>query len=86
MPALAFLTAVAVGAAPNPSAGPHHSASSREPIKPTVPEIRHLLAAVFNPPALSATRLLHWSDWRRRPQATARRSHYQRRSPDEPAG
>jgi SRSO17 transposase len=86
MLALAFLTAVAAGAAPNPSADPHHPASSRDPIKLTVPEIRHLLAAVFNPPALSATRLLHWSNWRRRHQATARRSHYQRRSPDEPAG
>ncbi|CAM5259867.1 hypothetical protein SANTM175S_02092 [Streptomyces antimycoticus] len=35
---------------------------------------------------MTAARLLHWSTWRRRHQATARRSHYQRRSADEPAG
>ncbi len=45
----------------------------------TVPEIRHLLGALLNPPSTSPRRLLHWSNWRRRHQATARRSHYQRR-------
>jgi SRSO17 transposase len=86
MLALAFLTALAASTAPNPPADPHHPARSRDPIKLTVPEIRHLLAAVFTPPTLSTTRLLHWSNWRRRHQATARRSHYKRRSADEPAG
>jgi hypothetical protein len=35
---------------------------------------------------VSAAKLLHWSDWRRPHQATARRSHYRRRSGDEPTG
>ncbi|MFF3735396.1 hypothetical protein ACFYXM_35310 [Streptomyces sp. NPDC002476] len=29
---------------------------------------------------MTATRLLHWSNWRRHHQATARRSHYRRRT------
>ncbi|WP_413807623.1 hypothetical protein [Streptomyces sp. OE57] len=86
MLALAFLTAVAASAAPDRPTDSHHPARSSDPIPLTVPEIRHLLAAVLNPPAVTATRLLHWSSWRRRHQATARRSHYQRRSLDEPAG
>ncbi|MEU9547153.1 helix-turn-helix transcriptional regulator [Streptomyces mirabilis] len=52
----------------------------------SVTEICHLVVAVFAPPAMTAARLLHWSTWRRRHQATARRSHYQRRSADGPAG
>ncbi|MFF4648132.1 IS701 family transposase [Streptomyces sp. NPDC001389] len=86
MLALAFLTALAADAAPQRPADPYHPARSRDPIKLTVPEILHLLAAVLNAPALSATRLLQWSNWRRQHQATARHSHYQRRSADEPAG
>ncbi|MFJ2101475.1 transposase [Streptomyces anulatus] len=31
----------------------------------TVPEIRHLLTAVFGQPALTAARFLHWSIWHR---------------------
>ncbi len=86
MLALVFLATVAADAAPKRPADPHHSARSSEPISLTVPEIRHLLTAVFGQPALSAARLLHWSIWRRRHQATARHSHYRRRSADEPAG
>ena len=59
MLALAFLTALAAASALNPSADPHHPTRSRDPIKLTVPEIRHLLTAVLNPPAVTATRLLH---------------------------
>ncbi len=82
MLALAFLAAVAADAAPDR----HHPARSNDPISLTVPEIRHLLAAVFHPPAAMTTaRLLHWSAWRRQHQATARRSHYRRRL-GEPAG
>ncbi|MFE8950637.1 hypothetical protein [Streptomyces sp. NPDC007856] len=84
--ALAFLTAVAASAAPNRPADPHHPARSNDLITLTVPEIRHLLAAVFDPPAVTAARLLHWSTRRRRHQATARRSHYRRRSANEPSG
>nr|WP_189548267.1 IS701 family transposase [Streptomyces gelaticus] len=85
MLALAFLSAVAASAAPDRPADPHHPTRSREPITLTVPEIRHLLAA-FHSPVVSAARLLHWSNWRRKHQATARRSHYRRRSADEPTG
>ncbi|MGA5341832.1 IS701 family transposase [Streptomyces variabilis] len=85
MLALAFLTAVAADTAPDRPADPHHPTRNRDLITLTVPEIRHLLAA-FHPPAVSAARLLHWSDWRRKHQATARRSHYRRRSADEPTG
>ncbi|MEU3221514.1 IS701 family transposase [Streptomyces sp. NPDC006971] len=86
MLALAFLTALAADAAPQQPADTHQPARSRDPITLTVPEIRRLLAAVFNPPAVTAARLLHWSNWRRRHQATARHSHYRRRTADETAG
>jgi SRSO17 transposase len=86
MLALAFLTALAADAAPERPTDAPHPARSRDPITLTVPEIRHFLAAVFHPPAVTAARLLHWSNWRRRHQATARRSHYQRRTASEPAG
>nr|WP_055614546.1 hypothetical protein [Streptomyces phaeochromogenes] len=81
-----FLTALAADAPPDRPADAHHPARSRDPITLTVPEIRHLLVAVFDPPAVTAARLLHWSNWRRRHQATARRSHYRRRTAGEPAG
>ncbi|MET7703141.1 hypothetical protein [Streptomyces sp. NPDC005485] len=84
--ALAFLTAVAASSAPERSAQPAHLTSGHPLIRLTVPEIRHLLAAVLNPPAVTATRLPHWSTWRRQHQATARRSHYRRRDPHEPTG
>lgn len=86
MLALAFLTALAVGAAPDRAADPHHPTRSRDPIALTVPEIRRLLAAVLAPPAISVPRLLHWSTWRRCHQTAARRSHYRRRSADAPTG
>ncbi|MEU7384701.1 hypothetical protein AB0A91_32945 [Streptomyces sp. NPDC042207] len=38
-----------------------HFVRSRDPITLTVPETRHLLVATFNPPAVTAARLLHWS-------------------------
>ena len=83
--ALAFLTVVA-DAAPQRPAGPHHFDHSLDPIVLTVPEIRRLFGAVCNPPAVSTARLLHWSIWRRHHQATARRSHFRRRTLDESAG
>ncbi|WP_443078474.1 IS701 family transposase [Streptomyces sp. NBC_01723] len=57
-----------------------------DPITLTVPEIRHLLVAVFEQPAVTVAGLLNWSNWRRRHQATARRSHHRRRTAGEPAG
>lgn len=86
MLALAFLTALASDAAPERPADTHHPVRSRDPIALTVPEIRHLLAAVFAPAAVTVARLLHWSTWRRRHQATARRSHYRRRPASESSG
>ncbi|MEU6589878.1 hypothetical protein ABZ923_11745 [Streptomyces sp. NPDC046881] len=73
--ALAFLTVVAAGSAPERPAQPAHLTRGHPPIRLTVPEIRHLFAAVFNPPTVSAAKLLHWSGWRRQHQAAARRSH-----------
>lgn len=86
MLALAFLAGVAASTAPERPTDPHSPTRSSEPISLTVPEIRHLLTAVFGPLPLIAARLLRWSDWRRHHQATARRSHYRRRSTDEPTG
>ncbi|EFL39903.1 transposase [Streptomyces griseoflavus Tu4000] len=53
MLALAFLTALAAEATPEPPAGAHRLAHNRDPINLTVPEIRHLLVAVFKPPAVT---------------------------------
>ncbi|MER6907670.1 MULTISPECIES: hypothetical protein [Streptomyces] len=50
----------------------------------TVPEIRDLRVAALDPPAVTAARLLHWSNWRRRHQATTRRGHCRRRTPANP--
>nr|WP_211128009.1 IS701 family transposase [Streptomyces yatensis] len=86
MLALAFLTALAADAAPDRPIDPHHPTRGSDPITLTVPEIRHLLVVAFIPPALTAARPLHWSNWRRRHQATARRSHYRRRSTDQLTG
>ncbi|MEV7325289.1 hypothetical protein [Streptomyces sp. NPDC093970] len=86
MLALAFLTALAADAAPKPPAVTRHFVRSRDPITLTVTEIRHLLVAVFTSPTVTAARLLHWPTWRRRHQATARRSHHRRRTAGEPAG
>jgi len=86
MLALASLTALAADAAPERPHDAHHPVPSHDPITLTVPEIRHLLAAVLGPPAATVTRLLHRSNRRRRHQATARHSHYRRRAADEPAG
>ncbi|MFJ5779470.1 hypothetical protein [Streptomyces sp. NPDC093094] len=86
MLALAFLTALAADTAPDRPAGTHHLAHSRDPITPTVPEIRHLPAAVLNSPTMAAARLPHWSNRHRRHQATARHSHYRRRINSEPTG
>ncbi|WP_419197547.1 IS701 family transposase [Microbispora hainanensis] len=46
----------------------------------TMPEIRRLLAALTLTRHRRTEEILHWSHWRRRHQATARRCHYQRRS------
>jgi len=45
----------------------------------TVPEVRRLLFALVWQPPPTATHILHWSAWRRRHQAHAKRSHIRRR-------
>lgn len=86
MLALAFLAAVAADTAPSRPPEPHHVTRGSNPTPLTVAEIRHLFAAVFNQPVMSPAILLHWSNWRRRHQATARRSHYRRRSAEDASG
>ncbi|GAB3974598.1 hypothetical protein [Streptomyces sparsus] len=61
MLALAFLTALAADPAPQRPADPLHPTRGSDPITLTVPEIRHLLAAVLTTPAVPAGRLQHWS-------------------------
>ncbi|GHE73955.1 hypothetical protein [Streptomyces griseoaurantiacus] len=75
---LAFLAALAADATPARTAQPYRPAHSPDPIDLTVPEIRHLLGTLLSPPNTSPRRLLHWSNWRRTHQATARCSHYRR--------
>jgi len=79
MLALAFLAAVATSTKPARSADPSRPARSSDPIDLSIPEIRHLIGALFKRPSLSVTTLLAWSIWRRRHQAQARRCHYRRR-------
>ncbi|MFJ9951691.1 transposase [Kitasatospora sp. NPDC091207] len=79
MLALAFLAALAADTAPIRSARPNRPARGTDPIDLTVPEIRHLFGALLTPPNTSPSRVLHWSNWRRRHQAIARRCHYRRR-------
>jgi len=45
----------------------------------TVPEVRRLLWRLWWTPFHSTDYILGWSRWRRRHQARAKRSHYQRR-------
>ena len=48
-------------------------------IELTVNEFRRLLEALLLPPLHATTTVWDWSLWRRRHQARARASHYQRR-------
>ena len=87
MLALAFLMASAAAAAPAPPADPWHYARHGGPIALTAAEIRRLFNALIITPlrAQLTTQLhaishaQHWSNWRRRHQGQARRSHYQHR-------
>ncbi|MEU7004892.1 hypothetical protein [Nonomuraea sp. NPDC046570] len=70
MLALAFLAAIAATQRP----------CDEEHIALTMPEIRRLLAVLILTRYSTTRHVLHWSQWRRHHQATARRCHYQRRS------
>jgi hypothetical protein len=45
----------------------------------TVPEVRRLLFALVWQPPPAVDQVLHWSGWRRRHQARAKRAHIKRR-------
>jgi hypothetical protein len=78
MLAHAFLS-VMTASQPRPGAGDvHRDDGGRELIPLTRNEIRRLFAGLLCQP-MPACHQLHWSHWRRRHQATARRCHYQRR-------
>jgi len=55
-------------------------ASSDELIATTVNELRRLFDALLLGKTATLEHILKWSIWRRKHQATARRSHYKRRS------
>jgi hypothetical protein len=74
MLALALLSVLSAHATPDTSPGPNPEA-----IALTVAEIGRLLNSLVIGAQLPATHSLHWSNWRRKVQARARRSHYQRR-------
>jgi hypothetical protein len=75
MLALALLTVLTARAARDP-------AGTSNVIALTVAEIRRLLNAFIIDKRLPSAHTWHWSNWRRRVQARARRSHYQRRLHD----
>jgi SRSO17 transposase len=81
MLALAFLAVCAAATAPStPSGDPyHHARGHYGPIPLTVAEIRRLFTTLVIQPVQDTAHRLQWSLWRRRHQASARRSHYNRR-------
>ena len=80
MLALAFLAACAAGTPPTPAADPYqHARPDHGPIRLTVNEIRRLFTTLVSPVIHTVAHRLRWSHWRRRHQASARRSHYKRR-------
>jgi SRSO17 transposase len=72
---LSVMTATQPGPGPD---GTHRDDQDRELTPLTRNEIRRLLTSLLRQPP-PAWHQLHWSHWRRRHQATARRCHYQRR-------
>lgn len=85
--ALAFLMVCAAGEASPAPPDPYHHARHDDPIALTAAEIRRLfnalvvtpLRALLSSPLRTISHAQRWSDWRRRHQGRARRSHYQRR-------
>ncbi len=73
--ALAALAVLAICAAD----AAHDNPADTELIRLTVNEIRRLINACIIRPISDITHRLRWSQWRRRHQARARRSHYTRR-------
>jgi SRSO17 transposase len=87
MLALAFLMACAAAASPALPADPWHHARHGGPIALTAAEIRRLFHGLVITPLWAQMKtqlraisdIQHWSNWRRRHQGQARRSHYQHR-------
>ncbi|MGC9669325.1 IS701 family transposase [Planosporangium sp. 12N6] len=75
--ALAALAVLAICAADAASTAGH--ASDTGLIKPTVNEVRRLINTFLIRPSRDLAHRLHWSHWRPRHQAQARRAHYARR-------
>ncbi|NES16154.1 MULTISPECIES: IS701 family transposase [Micromonospora] len=73
--ALAALAVLAICAAD----AAHHEPADTSLIKLTVNEVRRLINACIIRPISDPNHRLHWSGWRRRHQAQARKSHYTRR-------
>jgi hypothetical protein len=76
MLALAFLAATAATTWPGPDPG---DPGSPDGYALSMAEIRHLICPVLTSSPRQPAATLAWSTWRRRSQARARRSHYQRR-------
>ena len=73
--ALAALAVLAICAADTSTAEDH---AQPDTIKLSVNEIRRLINILILHPASSTTHRLHWSGWRLRHQAQAKRAHYAR--------
>ena len=74
--ALAALAILAICAADTSETNDH---DQPDLIPLTVNEIRRLINTLLIQPAHTLAHRLHWSTWRRRHQAQARRAHYTRR-------
>jgi SRSO17 transposase len=81
MLAHAFLS---VMAATQPASASASASAPKDELAPLIPltrnEIRRLFATLLGAPIRDISRRLRWSRWRRRHQARARRSHYQRQA------
>lgn len=78
MLALAILATLTAATADRTDPDPHRHARPAGPIALTASEIRRLLNVLIRP-AHDLAHLLHWSNWRRHHQSSARRAHYRRR-------
>ena len=81
-----FAPALAVALARLHGPRPRRPDLDAELIELTVPELRRLTNALIINPVTDPAPVLAWSNWRRRLQARARRSHYKRRAAIDPDG
>ncbi|MFI7492965.1 hypothetical protein ACIBXA_31795 [Micromonospora echinaurantiaca] len=76
---MAALAVLAICAADAAAGAAHDDPADTGLIKLTVNEVRRLISACIVRPISDLAHRLRWSQWRRRHQARARRSHYTRR-------